>query len=93
MRIHDVYRNTPTPSTATGTVRTPSAEGSAAGTRGTDPAEPSVKVSISTRARELVSRPESGVDEAKVARLKEQLERGTLAVDSSAIARKIVDED
>lgn len=51
----------------------------------------SVKVNVSAKARALAE--QSTVDEAKVARLKEKLEKGELKIDARAIAAKLVGED
>lgn len=53
---------------------------------------PTLKVSVSAEAKRLASNA-SSLDEAKVARLREAVDKGTLKIDSHAIARKIVGED
>lgn len=65
-----------------------------AAARGSSPSpadDDSVRISISTRARELASGGE--VDSAKVARLREAVEKGTLQMDPHAIAAKMVEEN
>lgn len=51
----------------------------------------SVKVNVSAKAREMSQK--ATVDEAKVARLKDQIEKGEFKVDARAIAAKIVGDD
>lgn len=55
------------------------------------PGHDSVKVNVSAKAKELAS--QSQVDEAKVARLKEQISNGQFKIDARAIAHKLVGED
>lgn len=53
---------------------------------------PTLKVAVSDEAKRLAASA-STLDEAKVARLREAVAKGTLQIDSHAIARKIVGED
>lgn len=57
-------------------------------TAGTD----SVKVTLSSKARELAAASESDFDQAKVERLRAALEKGELKIDPQAIAAKIVED-
>jgi flagellar biosynthesis anti-sigma factor FlgM len=50
-----------------------------------------VRVSLSRRAQELAAN--ARADEAKIARLREAVEKGTLEIDPRAIAARIVEEN
>jgi flagellar biosynthesis anti-sigma factor FlgM len=59
------------------------------GTRGTG--DDGVRLSLSSRARELASG--ADIDQAKIARLREAVEKGTLEMNPHLIAQKIVEEN
>jgi flagellar biosynthesis anti-sigma factor FlgM len=92
MRITDTYRQVQGPNATPGAGATeergPEARPAAPATDA-----PSVKLTISTKARELSSSQEKGVDVQKIERLKELVEKGELSIDPAAIAAKIVDEE
>lgn len=67
------------------------AHGPDEGRAGEAPDRGSVKLNVSAKARELAE--QSKVDDAKVARLREMVEKGELKIDARAIASKIVGED
>jgi flagellar biosynthesis anti-sigma factor FlgM len=93
MRIHDAYTKLDRPTAADG----PAAAAGEAGTRAKDAArsaagtQVSTSVTLSARARELSAA--ASPSTAKVAALREQLQRGELKVDAHAIAAKLVGVD
>ena len=93
MRIHDAYTKLDRPTAADGAA---APKGDAA-TRAKDAARSGASTSVNTsvtlsaRARELSAA--SATSTAKVAALREQLQRGELKVDAHAIAAKLVGVD
>jgi flagellar biosynthesis anti-sigma factor FlgM len=92
MRIHDAYTKLDRPTAADG-----AAPAGDAAARAKDAARSSASTSVNTsvtlspRARELSAA--AGTSSAKVAALREQLQRGELKVDAHAIAAKLVGVD
>lgn len=93
MRINDAYNNphiSPAPIKSSGSTEARGAGVAPSEVSGGD-AHDSVRVSISTRARELAS-VSGNFDAAKVARLKAAVDKGEFKVDPQAVANGIVNE-
>lgn len=90
MRIHDAYsKHVGLETQGTTPAKPQKAHGHHehdAGTQGHD----SVKVNVSAKARALAAQADAGVDEAKVARLRDAIDKGTFKIDPQAIASKLV---
>lgn len=92
MRINDAYNNPHISPAALKSTGSPEARGQGgATTEVRDESKDSVRLSISTRAREL-SQANAGIDTAKVERLKSLVEKGEFKVDPQAVANGIVNE-
>jgi flagellar biosynthesis anti-sigma factor FlgM len=95
MRINDTYRQLQGPATsgvkssATDKADKGNGEGAAA-VAGSG--HESVKVTISTKARQLASTQPADFDAAKVERLKAAVENGSFKVDPHAVAKGIADD-
>jgi flagellar biosynthesis anti-sigma factor FlgM len=89
MRIYDGFKNVQ-PKTTSAVSTDAKANKSAAESPSAAGSPDSVKVTISSKARELAGTRES-FDAAKVARLKEKVESGELKIDAQAIAHKIAE--